>query len=116
MDILGLSLVGILVTTLSGIRLGALWYSPTVFGKQWLQCIGKTPETLGSTVAPMIGNILTAMGIAIIFSMMEVGSLIGVSVLVQPRVFLLFSRLYCQTTSFADGVISFYLFNPLTVY
>ena len=46
MEILGVNLIGILVATLIGMVLGAIWYSPMLFGKQWMKSIGKTPETL----------------------------------------------------------------------
>ena len=98
MDVFGLSLVGILVATVSGMALGALWYSPAVFGNQWMQCIGKTPETLGSTTAPMIGSIiasvLTAIGISIIFSLVEVSNLMtGVSIGLTLGVLIVFPAL-----------------------
>jgi hypothetical protein len=81
MTILSLNLIGIVVATIIGMTLGALWYSPLLFGKQWMESIGKTPETLGRTKGPMIGSIIaslmTAIGISIIysFSLIEVGSL-----------------------------------------
>ncbi len=81
MTILGLNLIGIVVATIIGMILGALWYSPLLFGKQWMESLGKTPETLGSATGPMIGSIIaslmTAIGISIIysFSLIEVGSL-----------------------------------------
>ena len=44
--------------------LGALWYSPVLFGKQWMQRVGKPPETLGSSTLPMAGSVTTG-GIAL---------------------------------------------------
>jgi uncharacterized protein DUF1761 len=79
MELFGINLVGILVATFIGMVLGALWYSPILFGKQWLQRIGKTPDTLGSTTLPMIGsviaNLMTAVGVSILFSFVGVDSL-----------------------------------------
>lgn len=79
MTVLAVDLIALLVATLIGMVLGALWYSPLLFGKQWMQCIGKTPETLGSTTEPMIGSIiasaLTALGVALLFNWLGVQSL-----------------------------------------
>ena len=59
--------------------LGALWYSPLLFGEKWMQSIGKTPDTLGSSTLPMIGSVaaslMTAIGVAIIMSLTGVSSL-----------------------------------------
>jgi len=70
--------VGIIIATITGMILGALWYSPLLFGNLWMKSIGKTPETLGSTIKPIIGsiiaNLLTAFGIAILFSFVGVES------------------------------------------
>lgn len=75
------SLVEIVVATFSGMVLGALWYSPILFGAAWMNAIGKTAETLGSQTLPMIGSVmacsLTAVGIAILFSVIQVSSLLG---------------------------------------
>ena len=68
-----LNVIAILVATIVGMALGALWYSPVLFGNAWMKCLGKTPETLGSATIPMIGsviaNLLTAIGISIIFTL-----------------------------------------------
>lgn len=70
---LEVNMLGILLATLAGMLLGAIWYSPLLFGSAWMKCIGKSPETLGSTTVPMLGSIiaslLTAIGIALLFSM-----------------------------------------------
>jgi hypothetical protein len=49
MTLFELPLVAITLATFLGMLLGALWYSPLLFGQQWLRCIGKTPEKLGKT-------------------------------------------------------------------
>ena len=71
--------VAIGAATVVGMVLGALWYSPVLFANQWMQCIGKTKETLGSPTLPMIGSVfacvLTAVGIAILHNIIGVGSL-----------------------------------------
>lgn len=74
-----LNLLGILVAIIIGMLLGALWYSPILFGKAWLECIGKTPETLGKSAIPMIGSIiaslLTALGVSLLFSILGISDL-----------------------------------------
>ena len=75
-----MSIIGIIVAAIIGMALGALWYSPLLLGNQWMQCLGKTKETLGSETLPMIGSIiasvLTAVGIALIHSMVGVNDLL----------------------------------------
>lgn len=72
MDLFQVSIIEIVVGAVIGMLLGAFWYSPVAFGPSWMKCIGKTSETLGSQVAPMLGSIiasiLTASGVAILYS------------------------------------------------
>ena len=81
MEILGLDVIAVLAATVVGMVLGALWYSPLLFGAAWMRSVGKTPETLGSSTAPMIGSVvasfLSAVGIAFVMSMAGVNSLEG---------------------------------------
>ena len=59
--------------------LGAIWYSPLLFGDIWMKCIGKSPDTLGNLTGSMIGSIvaslLTAIGIAVLFSLIDIPDL-----------------------------------------
>lgn len=77
--IIELNLFGILLATLTGMLVGALWYSPLMFGNAWMKCLGQTPETLGSSTIPMIGSIfasvLTAIGVSILFSIANISDL-----------------------------------------
>lgn len=72
---------GILAATVAGMALGALWYSPVMFGKAWLAAIGKTEEELGSATAPMIGSVvaclLTAIALDFLLSATGAGSVSG---------------------------------------
>lgn len=76
---LEINFIGVLVATVIGMLLGALWYSPILFGNAWMKCIGKTPETLGKSTIPMIGSIfaslITALGVSFLFSLINVSSL-----------------------------------------
>lgn len=56
MTILNVNLLAILVCTVVHMVLGFLWYGP-IFGKMWLQAIGKTPEQLsGATQAYVVSG------------------------------------------------------------
>ena len=81
MEIYGMSAVAILAATAIGMALGALWYSPVLFGAAWMRCVGKTPESLGSSTAPIIGSVvasfLTAVGVALVMSLAGVHSVQG---------------------------------------
>ena len=62
-----MDIVSVLVATFVGMVLGAFWYSPVLFGNQWMRALGKTKETLGSATGPMIGSVIaslmTALGV-----------------------------------------------------
>jgi len=36
MEFFGLNVIGIIIATIIGMVIGALWYSPLLFGKQWM--------------------------------------------------------------------------------
>lgn len=74
-----LNLLGILAATIAGMLLGALWYSPILFGKAWLDCIGETPATYKQSPTPIIGsiiaNLLTAIGLGLLFAFFDIHDL-----------------------------------------
>lgn len=65
-----MSILGVVVATVIGMVLGALWYSPAVFGNQWMRSLGKTKEELGSPTVPMAGSVvaslMSAVGVALL--------------------------------------------------
>lgn len=73
---INIDIMAVLVANIMGMALGAFWYSPLIFGDAWMRCINKTPDTLGSATIPMIGsviaNLLTAVGVSLLFSMINV--------------------------------------------
>ncbi len=75
-----MSILAIIIASALGMILGALWYSPLLFGNLWMQCLGKTKDTLGSATIPMIGSvvacILTALGVALLHSLIGIDSLV----------------------------------------
>ncbi len=68
-----LNFVAIIASTLIGMGLGAVWYSPVLFGNAWMKALGKTEESLGDPKGAMIGavcaSLMTAIGIALLFSL-----------------------------------------------
>lgn len=64
----------ILVSAVAYMALGALWYSPILFGKAWMKGIGKTKEQVNADFSPVnypvafIAGLLSAYGIARIMS------------------------------------------------
>ncbi|MEM9254058.1 MAG: DUF1761 domain-containing protein [Pseudomonadota bacterium] len=85
--------LSVLIATGAGMILGALWYSPRIFGTAWLRAIGKSETDLGPALWPMLGSViasfLTALALAILFNLTgtqgvvpgaTVGSLIGVGI------------------------------------
>ncbi|WP_028469048.1 DUF1761 domain-containing protein [Neptunomonas japonica] len=77
---LEVNLLGVIAATLVGMLLGALWYSSIAFGGAWMKCVGKTPETLGKQTAPLVGSIisslLTAVGVSLLFSLLNVSNFV----------------------------------------
>lgn len=54
-----LNYLSILVAVVAAQVLGALWYSKALFGKAWMQAVGKTEEDIkGGMAVQMIGAIL----------------------------------------------------------
>jgi len=42
------SLLGAVVGAAAAMAIGALWYSPVLFGNRWQALIGKSPDEIGS--------------------------------------------------------------------
>ena len=70
----GMNYWAILVAAIAYMALGALWYSPVLFGKAWMKGIGKTKEQVDADFSPInylygiIAAFLSAYGIARIMS------------------------------------------------
>jgi hypothetical protein len=73
-----LGLIDTLAAAASGMILGTVWYSMSVFGQKWLQALGKTPQTMADPTVPMIGAVitclLTALGMALLHSLIGISS------------------------------------------
>lgn len=49
----GVNYLAVLVAAILNMALGALWYSPAVFGKAWMELVGITPEAAQTRMAGM---------------------------------------------------------------
>jgi len=77
METASVNFVAILVAGLAYFFLGAVWYAKPLFGKAWMQGIGKTEEQVKAAFSPLklvwalFGSLLAAYGIARILSWMS---------------------------------------------
>lgn len=80
-DLGALDWLAILVATLVSGGLGALWYSPVLFGDAWLAAIGKREEELGPGGPAMAGSVFScfvaSLSMAILLTGLGVSSLVG---------------------------------------
>jgi hypothetical protein len=66
----GMNYWAVLVAAIAYMALGALWYSPVLFGKAWMKGIGKTKEQVDAGFSPLnylysiIAAFLSSYGIA----------------------------------------------------
>ena len=63
------NLAGVLVCSFITFILGALWYSPLLFGKKWMELIGKTSEELKQGSNPMTYVMAFVLGFMTNFSL-----------------------------------------------
>ncbi|OZM57335.1 hypothetical protein CIB95_07690 [Lottiidibacillus patelloidae] len=83
-----ISILAIILAVISNGVIGALWYSPLLFGNRWISAMGKKKEDFDKSGAnigymlTMIAAIITALTLTFFINMMEVvtiggGALIG---------------------------------------
>ena len=78
---LSVNYLAVLVCGVAYMALGALWYSPAVFGKVWMRGIGKTEAQLKadfksiSYLWAFIGSLIAAYGIARVLAMFDAPTL-----------------------------------------
>ncbi|MEX2458121.1 MAG: DUF1761 domain-containing protein [Actinomycetota bacterium] len=90
-DFADLNWLAVLVGALAYWLVGALWYSPVLFGKKWQAITGITAENAGSPVATYLGSLIVmflqvtalaylahAIGVTEIVDALELG--LGISV------------------------------------
>lgn len=89
MGMASLNIYPIIVSAIVAMVLGALWYSPLLFGNAWMKALGKTKDQLGAAVPAMIGSLVVCVVSA--FSMefivvavgantLAAGAIIGIAV------------------------------------
>jgi hypothetical protein len=61
MDLGNINLLGAIAGAVSAMVLGALWYSPWMFGGRWQELIGRTDEELGNPAVAMVIAALAGM-------------------------------------------------------
>ena len=80
LEISGLNWLAILVATLAGFALGAVWYGP-LFGDAWLSAIGKTADQIQPSPAPFVISfftaLITAIGLAMLINALDISTLGG---------------------------------------
>ena len=60
LEFVGINWWAVLVATVAAFALGGLWYGP-IFGKAWMDAIGKTEEDIEPSPAPFIISAITAL-------------------------------------------------------
>jgi hypothetical protein len=70
------SILGVLLAAISAMVIGTLWYSPALFGKQWMKMIGTTEEQMKARMKSVIfvliiASLLTAYVLAIFTAYMQ---------------------------------------------
>ena len=65
MDPSQLSPVAILISTVASAALGALWYSPVLFGQAWMDALGIGEDDLGGAGPLIGGSVVTCLVAAI---------------------------------------------------
>jgi len=83
-----LNWLAILVATIAGFALGALWYGP-LFGDAWLNALGKTADDIQPSPGPFVISFFTALITAVALALLikalgiaTVGGGIGIGLLV----------------------------------
>lgn len=61
-----INFLAVLVAAVVSFAIGHLWYSPVLFGKQWMAEMGKTPEEMERSMKDGMGRIL-GLGFAVSF-------------------------------------------------
>jgi surface polysaccharide O-acyltransferase-like enzyme len=70
MEMGSVNFLSVIVAAIAYMALGALWYSPVLFGNAWMKGIGKTKEQVAAGASPMnyvlalIYSFIAAYGIA----------------------------------------------------
>jgi len=53
MEMGSVNFLSVIIAAIAYMALGALWYSPALFGKAWMKGVGKTKEQVAAGASPM---------------------------------------------------------------
>lgn len=67
LEFAGLNWLAILVSTAAAFMLGGIWYGP-VFGKAWMNALGKTEDDIQPTPTPFVISFVTALVTSIVLA------------------------------------------------
>ena len=69
MEVVDISLTRVIVAAVANMLIGAIWYSPGVFGKKWMKLTGKKREDLqkGAPTA-YVGSAISALIVAFVLA------------------------------------------------
>ena len=70
MDLSGVSIWAVLASTIVGMAIGALWYSPVLFANPWMEALGKKPEEMGDPMKAMAAMPFNVIATAIILALL----------------------------------------------
>ncbi len=70
LDMVSLNWIAVAVAAVIGMALGALWYSPVLFGNAWLKALGKTEEELSSPGPAMAGGLFASAASAVTMALL----------------------------------------------
>ena len=83
MDFANVNFVAILVAALANVFLGALWYSPLLFGKQWMKLANMKKEDMNkkdgnkAMIGSLIGALITGYVLANLIAVINVVTVSG---------------------------------------
>lgn len=69
MDLSGFNIWEIIVAALAGFVVGALWYSPLLFGKSWQQQVGLSDDDLKQANMPLIFGLGFVLNVIVAFAL-----------------------------------------------
>lgn len=64
-----LNMWAIIVGIVGAQAIGAIWYSPVLFAKAWLDAVGKSPAELGSPTPALITALVLAVPTAVVMAL-----------------------------------------------
>ncbi len=102
----GLNWIAVLVAAVANMLIGATWYMPAVFGRQWMRYTGKTMDDLENTPRPWIGYIGSfAASILIAYTVSRIAAYAAAESLVDAILLMLFIWLGLFVTSLSDEAL-----------